>query len=620
MRDTKGMRTPSSFEDSSTFSQIIRIFRIFPSRDRRKILLVALIQVILTLLDLVGVALIGVIGSLSVTGIQSRSASGRIYEILVFFNIEKLPFQTQVAILGSISIALFVSKTLLSIFLIKRTLHFMARKSAEISARLTGKLLSQDLQEIKMKSSQDLLFAINAGVNAISLGIVGTLVMLTSDIVLFVVMSLSLFVVSFSMAITSLLIFGGVSTLLYIRMRHRAQQIGQDSMLKSIRINELVAEVINTYREAIVRNRREWYQSKINFGKFEVAKLNAELSFLPNVSKYVIESVMILSLLIVASIQFLTGTASTAIGVTAVFLAATSRIAPAALRIQQGAIQVKNNLSYAAPALEVLALDQDLPTAEKKIETHQIELTNTGDISVNHVSFAYSNNKKSKTISDVSFEIPFGSSFALVGPSGSGKSTLIDLILGLMAPDSGKIEIGGQSPINVIESRPGYIGYVPQNTFLIEGSIKENIALGFDTDKFQEAEFSKAIKVAQLEDYVNGLPDGLETKVGENGARISGGQRQRIGIARAIITDPKILVLDEATSSLDSTTEHELVQAIEDLKKQVTVIVIAHRLSTIKKMDQIAYLERGKIKAIGSFNQVKRKVPNFGVQAKLMGL
>ena len=601
-------------------SRLIQVFLIFPKSDLRKLILVAGIQSFLTILDLVGVALIGVIGSLSVSGIQSRQASGRIYQILAFLRLENNSFQSQIAILGIASIVLFISKTLLSILLIKRTLLFMSKKSAEIASKLTGQLLSRDLEEMKSQSSQDTLFAINAGVNAISLGVVGTIVMLISDVVLFVIMSMSLFVVDISMATTSLLIFGGTSYFLYSHMRHRAHEIGRESMLKSIEVNEDVSEVINTYREAIVRNRRFWYFEKISRGKFEVARLSAESAFMPNVAKYVIESVMILTLLVVAGLQFMSGPASTAIGTTAVFLAAATRIAPAALRIQQGAIQIKNNLSYATPALSVLSKDlKDNSSIGKPNDSSEMKSI-AGSIIAKDLVFSYLKESAHKTIDKVSFDIPFGSSFAIVGPSGSGKSTLIDLMLGLMSPDSGSIEIAGYEPRELIQICPGYIGYVPQNTYLVQGSIRENIALGFDVNSFKHDEFLRSIELAQLLSFVETLPEGLDTKVGENGSWISGGQRQRIGIARALITNPRILILDEATSALDGTTENDFVNAINTLRENVTVVVIAHRLSTIRNMDQIAYLEDGRIKAVGDFEYLKIEVPNFDTQAKLMGL
>jgi len=454
-------------------------------------------------------------------------------------------------------------------------------------------------------------------------------VMMVSDITLFLAMSLGLFFVDVAMALFSFLLFGGVAFALYVSMRGRAQQIGKKTMDLSIATNLFVDEVVNSYREAIVRNRRSWYLEQIRSGKHDLANLSAEMSFMPNIGKYVIETTMILSFLIISGVQFIQGTATSAIANIAIFMAAGTRIAPALLRIQQGSITIKNSLSLAKPTLEILT---DKQYSRGKTTT----LGNTGisEFSSKHknfpceaiisrdVSFSYleSNGEKNRVVVDVSLEIPFGSSFALVGPSGAGKSTLVDIILGLIVPDEGEVKIGDFYPGELINKWPGSIGYVPQNTFLTDKSVRYNLALGFDAECIDESEYKRAVEIAQLSDFVDSLPQGLDTPIGEAGSRLSGGQRQRLGIARALMTNPKILILDEATSALDSTTEFEVTRAIQSLKSEVTVIVIAHRLSTVKEADQVAYMESGRLIKVGKFVEVKRAVPNFAKQARLMGL
>ena len=167
---------------------------------------------------------------------------------------------------------------------------------------------------------------------------------------------------------------------------------------------------------------------------------------------------------------------------------------------------------------------------------------------------------------------------------------------------------------------PRAFGYVPQDTFISNGSIRENVALGFDPSSFSDTEIWNVLRIAQLEDVVQSLPESLNTYIGDRGTRLSGGQRQRIGIARALLTKPKILFLDEATSSLDAETEDALTKAINNLKGEVTFVVIAHRLSTIKNADKILYLSDGEIIERGTFEELKEKVPSFATQAQLMGL
>jgi ABC-type multidrug transport system fused ATPase/permease subunit len=221
-------------------------------------------------------------------------------------------------------------------------------------------------------------------------------------------------------------------------------------------------------------------------------------------------------------------------------------------------------------------------------------------------------------ITDISLQIFPGEIIAFVGPSGAGKTTLIDLSLGILKPDSGEILISGVLPINAIEKWPGAIAYVPQDVQVIGGSIKDNIAMGFSENEQLNSLIKNAIKIAQLENMLIDKNSGLDLNVGERGNNLSGGQRQRLGIARALYTKPNLIALDEATSSLDGQTEDDVSQAIFALKGKVTVLLIAHRLSTVKRADKIVYMESGKILAVGTFDEVRNKIPNFDKQAKLM--
>jgi ABC-type multidrug transport system fused ATPase/permease subunit len=211
-------------------------------------------------------------------------------------------------------------------------------------------------------------------------------------------------------------------------------------------------------------------------------------------------------------------------------------------------------------------------------------------------------------------------SLAIVGTSGSGKTTLVDLLLGVLQPESGIVSISGKTPLDAITKWPGAISYVPQTVSLIEGTIRENICMGFTQNQISDELVLKAIDSASLREFISNTPAGLDTEVGEIGSKLSGGERQRIGIARALLTNPKLLILDEATSSLDGETEAEIGEAIQSIKGEVTVVMIAHRLSTVRNADIVLYLEKGQVRSLGTFDQVRESIPNFDAQAKLMGL
>jgi ABC-type multidrug transport system fused ATPase/permease subunit len=193
-------------------------------------------------------------------------------------------------------------------------------------------------------------------------------------------------------------------------------------------------------------------------------------------------------------------------------------------------------------------------------------------------------------------------------------------MLGFLDPTSGSVSLGGFDPKEIFRIHPGKVAIIPQRINLVNANLRENLILGFTAFEISDDLVKKTLEQVQLHDFLESLPDGLDSSIGEFGSKISGGQRQRIGIARALITDPRILVLDEATSSLDAETERLISLTLQNLKRKITVISVAHRLSTVRNADQVIYLEDGQIKKSGNFDQVREAIPNFDKQAKLMGL
>ena len=604
---------------SSTTSQLMRCISVFSKSDQRKIAAVVVIQVVLGALDLLGVLLVGVIGALAVTGIQSSEPGNRVGAVLKLLNLEDYSFQQQTAILGILATVVLIGRTLFSVYFTKKVLFFIGRRSAVISGNVVHRLLKQDSLRVNSRTIQETIYSSTTGVVAVTLGVVGTSVSIIADVSLLLVMATGLIFVDPIIAIGTFALFTIVGFILYKLMHGRAIRFGKQDAELNIRSNEKISEVLTSYREATVRNRRNYYAQEISAARLELSNVLAELSFMPMISKYVVETTMIIGAVTISALQFALQDSKHAVATLAVFLAAGTRIAPAILRVQQGLISIKSSMGAAKPTLDLI---DSLPETAENLGVTKYEDTHAdfeSEVSIKKLSFTYPNSPH-PALNQIELDIPSGSTCAVVGPSGSGKTTLVDLILGMFSPDSGDVLVSGEHPLISIQNNPGAIGYVPQDVAVIQGTIRENVALGFPIEEATNSRVERALDVAQLSDFVKNLPAGLDSEVGSRGSKLSGGQRQRLGIARAMFTQPKLLILDESTSALDAQTELMVSEAISAIPYKITIIVIAHRLSTVRFSDQVIYLENGSIAAKGTFEDVRDKVSDFDKQAKLMGL
>lgn len=598
--------------------------RLFSRKELQKISIVTIAQIFLNILDLVGIALIGLLGGLIVNGIQSKKPGTRTTRFLEYIHLDGFSFQTQIAILGLVAATLLLAKTLISMLLNRKILRYLSFRTSTISGKLISAVLKKDHIWVKSHTTQEVLFGVTTGVSMITMGIVGGVISLAADSMLLIIMSIGLFLVDPAIAIATGILFAAIGFILIYTLQYRARKLGLENSMQQMQSNNDILEVLGTYREAIVRNRRAYYTGLLVNGRVNLAANSAELAFIPSIGKYVIEIAIVLGSVILCAFQFLKYDSAQAIATLSIFMAAGSRIAPAVLRIQQGLIQMSTALSSAEPTFKLISElgdEEVFSNPNPMITAKELDTSHTGffpSVEILKANFTYPN-AAHNALSNINLKVNPGEVVAFVGPSGAGKTTLADLILGVFPPSSGSITISGMHPLQAIRDWPGAIGYVPQETVISLGSIAHNVALGYPVDGYEDL-IEKALKKAQLWEFVSQLEAGMHTLVGENGNRLSGGQRQRLGIARAFFTNPKILVLDEATSSLDAQTEFELSESIQSLKGGVTTFIVAHRLSTVRHADKVVYLENGAILAVGTFEQVKNSVPNFKEQARLMGV
>lgn len=607
------------------FKQIdyFQILNLVSRSDRIKLFLVSLIQIFLAFLDLIGVAFFGLIGSVTVAAISSTKVAGRTESVLNFIGLENYTSQMQVVILGLLAGALMVIKTFASLYFNKKIIFFLSRRSAIISANLTSNLFKKSFIEIKKQGSQKLIYSLTTGVDRITIGVLATSVMLVADFALLAVLLLGLIAVSTTMTLILLVTLILAATVLHLAVKNKNKKAEILKARYMVDSSEKIFEAVGSYRELLLRGKRQYYAEVIGAARMSQADATANVNYLTNINKYILEASVLLITLLIAGIQFLLSNALRSVATLTLFFAAISRIAPAVFRIQQNLLNIKGALGGAKPTLDLinsLELSTNLLNNENDKEMVSIAHQGfSGRLDIKDLHFKYPGSEK-YAVQGVSLQLISGKQVAVVGPSGAGKSTFVDLLLGLYHPSSGSVQINNLDAIDAIERWPGAIGYVPQEIQLVSGSIIENVLLGFKDNTENRRHVVNALKKAELNEYLEANETISDLNIGDDGGKLSGGQRQRIGIARALLTNPKILVMDEATSSLDAQTEDNIAKAINRVKENCLVIVVAHRLATVRRADLVIYLENGRVKAQGSFDEVRKLVPDFDSQAQLMGL
>jgi ABC-type multidrug transport system fused ATPase/permease subunit len=604
---------------SNTF---YRVFSILDHSDKRRILFISITQVLIGLMDLFGILLVGLLATTSLSMDTQKSLPPYAESLINLLHLEDAQPEKILTTIAILAVALLSGRTILSLLITKKIINFLSIKGADISSNLIARLISQPLSFLKVNNSQDNLYAITKGVEYITVYVIATSVVLMSDISITILLSIGLLIIAPETTLIVLFSFVLIFSVLHTKIGKAASNLGKSAAQLNIDSNEKILEIFNTYREASVKNRRGFYAKSIRVLRLKLAGQMADLHFMPYASKYVIEGGVIVASILVAGVQLLMSNGSQAISILILFLAAGSRIGPSVLRIQQGIIQINTGLGMSSKTLELV---DSLSGLEPRIEAENESFPDlvysgfSGTVSLDNVSFSYPGSSQ-ESLKNISLQIQQGQFVAIVGRSGAGKSTLVDMMLGIVKPDSGQVLISSTSPDKAIGIWSGAISYVPQQVSLIEGTIFENVTLGYDQDSVGLTQVAKSLTIAQLDSWIESLSSGLFTPIGEGGYKISGGQRQRLGIARAVLTEPRLLVLDEATSALDGETELSFTSALEAIRGKTTVIIVAHRLSVARHADLVIYMDEGKIESVGTFDEVRKLNIDFDGQAKLMGL
>lgn len=613
------MRPKNGFGNSdSALRTIFSCWRLVGPDAKKKVALISAINIFLNFLDLVAVGLIGVVGSLAARGTLGSDIGERTERVLSLIGIQTEDLKLQIISLCLVAFSILVLRSVLVYYFMKKIFLFLSNEASKLSKKLIFEIIEKPINVVNRLSPQEYIFHLNSGTSHLMLGILGTAFNLISDLTLFIFLITLLILADPESAAASGAIFVFVGVFLHFLMSGRAKLLGQKTKQLSVEFNERVLELINSLREIITRNSQQTYANVLFKDRNRIVKVTAEQKMMPIFSKYTLEITALATFLIVAVLQFILNDAFRAVGNLALFLAASSRISPAILRIQQGIVQIKGSIGSGESTLQLLK-SESLGSPEM-VSAREEERDFGSKIEFKDVSFSFEKTKDNWLLSKVSFAIEPNTFVGIVGPSGAGKSTIVDLLFGLIEPNDGEVLIGGVTAREALSLWPGNFGFVPQNAMIHKGTIMSNLLMGLERNRQHEESAKEALHLVGMYDFVMSLEGGLDYVLNDKGSNFSGGQRQRLGIARALVTKPRILVLDESTSSLDAVSEHLITESLMKLRSKITIIVVAHRLSTVKLADKLLYIDSGKLVSEARFEELRKQISDFDRQANLMGI
>ncbi len=532
-----------------------------------------------------------------------------------------LSYTRLVALISSGVIVLYLFKNFYFVFLSWFRVKFAAKIQREISVRMMASYLSRGYQ-----------FFLNTNYGEFYRGIIGDTTMvytvlnssfsLLAEGFTLLLIVIFLFLTDWMLACTVFVLALFCLLIIFVFFRKKMYRYGADARKYHVRQEQTLKQTFMGVKNVLILRKQRHFISEYESNRINIQKTECKQTVALEAPAHVIEGLCIAGLMAAICLRIVF------IGSDAGFFATLSAFAVAAFRVlpSLGRISASlNSLSNALPSID--ALHTQIVKAEDYAKEHPealVEMDNPGNsgrliakgtsytdkelpekedgkdrfqdkIELKDITFAYTS-ETGNVLKNVDLTLHKGESVALIGASGAGKSTLADILLGLLVPQSGGIYMDGTNITKIPDQWAGVVGYVPQTVYLYDASIRENVAFGESREKIDEDRVWEALTRAELADFVRSLPEGIETKAGDSGVRLSGGQRQRIAIARALYHRPEVLVLDEATSALDNETESAIMEAIESLQGQVTLLIVAHRLTTVRNCDVIYEVEEGRLR------------------------
>ncbi len=574
-----------------------KISYIFDKKQKLQLVLLGIMIFIGGLLETLGVgAMMPVVTAL----LTPDKLQGYIdkYEILgnlcSALHIEDVKQLTMALLIGLM--AVYVIKNLYILLLTYKQNTFITQTRNKMISRVMAEFLNRPYEQY-LGADIPTVFRITDSDIPQTFSLILAMLNLASEVVVSFLIFLVLLFANVTMTLFIIVVFGILTLFIVKVFKPKLNKIGARNQRIQSRIAKWRIQAIYGLKDVKVLNREEFFVRNY----YESGKIGANVArnyaVLNNMPRLLIETVFIVSMLAFIAVYINSGgDVSAMVSTISAFAVAAIRVLPSVNRINTYITEI----AYTQPSLDFVyenlqeGMKTDAMLAERKANSQKEKLKLDNKIELNHITFHYPDSEKN-IFTDAHMEVPRGKSVGIIGASGAGKSTIVDVLLGLLHAQEGEITCDGINIFKNYESWLAQIGYIPQSIYLIDESIRDNIAFGIDADKIDEKRIWEVLEEAQLKEFVEELPEGLDTTIGDRGVRLSGGQRQRIGIARALYHDPEILVFDEATSALDNDTEAAVMEAVNSFHGKKTMIIIAHRLNTIEKCDIVYKVENEKL-------------------------
>ncbi len=572
-----------------------QLFYIFPLKQRLQYLGLFILQLIETVLDFFGVALILPFVNLMVNADQMQASWW--YQLVVKV-IGTTQMSSVLLFLTILMAAVYLIKNAFIMFLLWLRISFIGKSKIRMGTRMITCYMNKPYTFHLQRNTSEIIRNINGDVNG-SFSVISAMFALVSDALVVISLTTYLFAVDFQMTVGLLIALAICSAVYFLIVRKKIRSFGQENRKVTAKMYKAIQQAMGGIKEVKIMGRERFFADVYKNCGTESVELSKRYNIISAIPGRLIETLCMFAILTIVALKIIRGEDLSEI------VPNLSAFAIAAIRLMPRTNSINghiNSITFNKPSLEALYEDlnesdreeaeRQKEIEEKKKQNRKVNIGEERNIFARNITYTYPN-KTEPVLKDVNVTVNAGESVGIVGVTGAGKTTLVDIILGLLKPQEGTVCYGALDIHEDYGEWQKHIGYIPQFIYLVDDTIRNNVALGVEEDKIDEDAIWRALENAQLADFVRSLEEGLDTIIGERGVRISGGQRQRIGIARALYYDPEILFFDEATSSLDNETEKAVMKSINELGAQKTMIIVAHRLTTLRGCDRIYKVEDG---------------------------